>query len=812
MSGSRSLVGLLAAGSLSAGAVLGLANGSTAVADTAAANSSTPLSPGCQLANGVKHVIEITFDNVHFNRDNPNVPSDVEQLPALKDFIESNGTMLSNDHTPLIAHTADDTITNYTGLYGDRHGLGITNSYDVYNGSGGVNNESAFAYWTANYGLDSYPNQPYSQSVPAAGAPPATPPAPWVPFTRAGCDFGAVSTANMELENTNPDLKNVFGPSSPEYAQYQNDVKTDPFADQETNDYVGLGVHCAKADNFCSTAQAVKYGQTTSSPTQVADVLPDEPGGYNGFDAVFGSKYLTPQLGQAATSGGNRTVNGNSYPVTDGQGNLTDLNGKTIVGQFAKTPGFPGFSFITASQSLAYVADMQETGVPVTYAYISDLHQKFPGQTGCTSPSSALGPGDPCYEQSAAAYNAAFSAFFQRLKDDGITPANTEFVFTADEGDHFAGANVGRALTPSCTGDPGVAVDTATTGQTPFLCSYPKGTLGEVSTDVHGLLGLQTGDTASFYSQPQGESVYATGSSNDPATIRQLERDFGSITMVDPYDGSSPEPVTKWMVDPTAEQLLHFVNADPNRTPSFTAFPNPDVFFTQGTSDSCTKGTTPATAAVGCNPLNAGFSWNHGYYAPEIDTTWAGLVGPGVSHNGLDGPDPTAGPNSSGMAASGNTTVTQASATGTWVDHTDLRPTLLALVGLKDDYVSDGRVVTEILTNTATPPAASDPRFVQLATCYKQLNSSVGRFGTDVVVADTAALKTGTTSNDSSYQGFVSNLQQLGASRDTHAAQMKQELAAAAFDGQPLPPSTRGQIQSCNSLLHAADNLAGGGA
>jgi hypothetical protein len=59
---------------------------------------------GCQLANGVKHVIEITFDNVHFNRDNPNVPSDIEQLPALKDFIESNGTMLSNNHTPMIAH------------------------------------------------------------------------------------------------------------------------------------------------------------------------------------------------------------------------------------------------------------------------------------------------------------------------------------------------------------------------------------------------------------------------------------------------------------------------------------------------------------------------------------------------------------------------------------------------------------------------------------------------------------------------------------------------------------------------------------
>ena len=31
-------------------------------------------------------------------------------------------------------------------------------------------------------------------------------PAPWVGYTRAGCDFGAVSTANTILENTNIDI------------------------------------------------------------------------------------------------------------------------------------------------------------------------------------------------------------------------------------------------------------------------------------------------------------------------------------------------------------------------------------------------------------------------------------------------------------------------------------------------------------------------------------------------------------------------------------------------------------------------------
>ena len=110
--------------------VAGLTVACTAIAITAGAVTrggagaaiAPPPSSSCQLGNGIKHVIEITFDNVHFNRDNPNVLSDLEQMPALENFITSQGTMLSNNHTPLIAHTADDSITNYTGLYGDRHG------------------------------------------------------------------------------------------------------------------------------------------------------------------------------------------------------------------------------------------------------------------------------------------------------------------------------------------------------------------------------------------------------------------------------------------------------------------------------------------------------------------------------------------------------------------------------------------------------------------------------------------------------------------------------------------------------------------
>ena len=54
------------------------------------------------------------------------------------------------------------------------------------------------------------------------GADGKTPPAPWVPYTRAGCDFGTVASANTELENTLPDVPHVFGANSPEAKEAEN--------------------------------------------------------------------------------------------------------------------------------------------------------------------------------------------------------------------------------------------------------------------------------------------------------------------------------------------------------------------------------------------------------------------------------------------------------------------------------------------------------------------------------------------------------------------------------------------------------------
>src|SRR3979490_670415 len=107
---------------------------------------------GCQLnsPNGkVKHVINIMFDNTHFTRDNPNVPSDLEQMPHLLNFIEGNGVLLTNHHTPLISHTATDILTPFTGVSGDRMGVPVSNSFRYYTSpTGGTSLGVSFAYWT----------------------------------------------------------------------------------------------------------------------------------------------------------------------------------------------------------------------------------------------------------------------------------------------------------------------------------------------------------------------------------------------------------------------------------------------------------------------------------------------------------------------------------------------------------------------------------------------------------------------------------------------------------------------------------------
>jgi hypothetical protein len=769
----------------------------------ASATARSEAGSSCRLGNGVKHVIELTFDNVHFFRDNPNVPSDLEMLPSLLHFLTGNGTLAANNHTPLIAHTADDLLTTFTGLYGDRAGMPVSNSYQAYNTDGTTDPAGSFAYWTdpifdtaahPNAGHDTSPSLVYSATPPATTSPAPAPntitPAPWVPFTRSGCDVGDVATVNQELENTAVDIPKVFGASSPEDQQLTAD--TDSFKDAETADYVGIAVHCAQGSAFCSTASGVKYGQATASPTAVADSLPDEPGGYTGYQGLFGHRYVAPQLGAGTAS-----VTRNGYQVTNAAGNLVDENGNQINGAFLTNhPGFPGFGPINASQTLAYMADMQESGVPVTNGYIADLHgnEHIPGVTACSGAPAALGSGSPCYVAQAQYYNQAFATFFARLAADGITPQNSLFLVSADEGDHEAGANVGRAIQPTPANCDGATVsgDTVTPG---VACTYPAGSFGELAGNLTGLLATQKSDTTPFtLENDSAPEFYVTGRpAADAAPVRTLERDVAGLTASNPYSGNATEQIANYLADPTEEGILHMVNADPARTPTFAMFAKPDYFLSAGA----------ANCAIPCVSQNTGFAWDHGDYAAEIDTNWFGLVGPGVAHLGLDGSAADAGPSSAG-ANSGQVTVPGSGTTGTWIDETDIRPTLMYLAGLRDDYEHDGRVITQFLAHPNG--ALRSPGVAALGACYKQLNSSVGQFGTATLQAATKAIES-TSAGDQTYLRTDQVLSALERARDGLAGKIKGELEAAAFNDTPVRGAA-GQALACRVIIASAQHLA----
>src|SRR3989441_1734552 len=253
--------------------LVGAAFGGSAGNGVAAPIHTSSLDGTCQLnsAHGqIQHVINIQFDNTHFTRDDPNVPSDLEQMPNLLNFIEGNGVLLSNHHTPLISHTATDILTSFTGVYGDRMGVPVSNSFRYFTPTGSTSLGVSFAYWTDPI-FDPTTSAPTDTKFNMLTADGKNAPAPWVPYTRAGCNVGQVDTANTELGKNATDIPTVFGANSPEAAE----VKSDP--NKAFADFVGIGVHCAKSASLCSAASGGR-----------ADLLPDEPGGYAGYYGLFG--------------------------------------------------------------------------------------------------------------------------------------------------------------------------------------------------------------------------------------------------------------------------------------------------------------------------------------------------------------------------------------------------------------------------------------------------------------------------------------------------------------------------------------------
>ncbi len=261
----------------------------------------------------------------------------------------------------------------------------------------------------------------------------------------------------------------------------------------------------------------------------------------------------------------------------------------------------------------------------------------------------------------------------------------------------------------------------------------------------------------------------------DP-TARNFERAAGQLTLVNPYTGNTDNLLFK-MADQAGMQALHMMTTgDPSRNPTFTYFADDDYFVTD----------FPTSTCADC--IQSTFAWNHGDDQSVIGQTWLGFVGPGVKNQ----PDQTI-----------------------WTDHTDVRPTMNSILGLHDDYISDGRVITQALQSTDySSSLASNVTTVEtLGDSYKQINSPFDVFSQCVLTASTYALQ----ADDATYTSFESSITNLTSQRDPLATSIKTALDGAEFGSTPITSSqattwinqAQTLIASCNTLLSSIPADAG---
>jgi hypothetical protein len=665
-----------------------------AVLPASAEAQPVPVQASCKLHsadNNIKRVVYLVFDNVHLRRDNPNVPSDLEQMPNLLNFLQGKGIVSGNHYTPLISHTADDILTGLTGVYGDRHGSPVSNSFRIFKADNSTTvSQTSFVYWTTTT-AQSHPeageNLPVLVNEKGKNAP-----APWSVFTRAGCDVGAFSLNGLAIENKT-DIANIFGSSIA--------------AGAATQDYEGIAVHCAQGSSLCSNPAYAK-----------PDLLPDEPGGYSDFSALYG--------------------NINVQPVISPSGPMTDLDKAVITDPFSNKPGFPTDFSPSATASLGYAAKMLEAGIPVVYTYIADAHdphrQDIPNSPSTPNNGNAYGPGEAGYVAALKAYDQAFGTFFARLKADGIDETNTLFVVVPDENDHFAGG------TPSPAKCDGVT--------TP--CTYTN--VGEIEASLDKLLLAQRMNSTPFLVHADSApNFYITTNPGPTDTLtRTMEHDADALVAKSPITGNN-DKLSKLLADRAEMKLLHMVTASPARTPTFTMFGDDNYFFETGNNTGCTTQTDPVCEAPG-------FAWNHGDFQKDITQTWVAMVGPGIKPLGRHD--------------------------GVFTDHADVRPTMVSLLGLSDDYVHEGRVVAEFMNENALPPGIRKGRenFIELAQVFKQLNAPKGELGRASLVWSNRSV----TATDKVYARYLKRIGDITEDRDELAGQIKTMLNNAAFHNQPV--------------------------
>jgi hypothetical protein len=258
---------------------------------------------------------------------------------------------------------------------------------------------------------------------------------------------------------------------------------------------------------------------------------------------------------------------------------------------------------------------------------------------------------------------------------------------------------------------------------------------------------------------------------------------MSQLSWLNPYTGQVQNNIMVALADRTEMRTLHMMSADQLRNPTFTPFADPDWFFFATGGGNCS---TPAECASIPARTNQSFAWNHGDVQDEIASTWAGYVGPGIKHLGDDN--------------------------GVWTDHTDHRPTLLTLLGLHDDYQTDGRAITQIANENALPVSLRrhHPSLERLGESYKQLMASFGSFSMDTLTASTRALSSNS-AGDQTYTTIENQITALTNQRNALAADIRTGFNEAESGGGNLSENQiRAWTRAADDLLAQAHALATG--
>ena len=145
-----------------------------------------------------------------------------------------------------------------------------------------------------------------------------------------------------------------------------------------------------------------------------------------------------------------------------------------------------------------------------------------------------------------------------------------------------------------------------------------------------------------------------------------------------------------------------------------------------------------------------------------------------------------------------------------FTDHVDLRPTMMLLTGLTDDYQHDGRAVLEMLENSILPGSLHQHQetLLNLGQIYKDINAPFGQLAESTLNISTYAILS-TSLNDETYSNLENKIASWTEVRNGLTAQIQGMLEGAEFNGQPINERQAEQIiDQAQDLLQQANSCA----